>query len=189
MIMRLILLALCIILSSAVPAFAEEKVAVVVTSSVTVYSRMTTSSTPVGTLTEGTSVIVEKATESWGDEWCHIRRPGIPYALGYVECEFLDRGIFASVEPHESTKLRPYADVSVILYATSWCGYCKQARHMLEGMGVDLVEYDIEQDQARGAEMRQKGGRGVPFVDVEGIYIPGFAPILIKQAVEDRRRR
>jgi hypothetical protein len=36
--------------------------------------------------------------------------------------------------------------------------------------------------------MRSKGGRGVPFIDVEGIYIPGYNPDGIEKAVERRRK-
>jgi len=46
----------------------------------------------------------------------------------------------------------------------------------------------ISCDSKRACEMREKGGRGVPFVDIEGTYIPGYAPEFIKQSIEDRRR-
>ena len=79
--------------------------------------------------------------------------------------------------------------VSVILYMTSWCPYCKKAREYLKSLNVSLVEYDVEKDKSRGDEMVRKSGgsRGVPVIDVEGTIIQGFDPEAIRSAVERRR--
>jgi hypothetical protein len=56
-------------------------------------------------------------------------------------------------------------------------------------MGVSLVEYDIERDPAKGQELILKSGSpGVPVVDVEGIIIKGYAPEMMRQAIERKRR-
>ena len=56
-------------------------------------------------------------------------------------------------------------------------------------MGVSLTEYDIEKDEAKARELILKSGStGVPVVDVEGIIIKGFAPELMSQAIERKRR-
>ena len=84
---------------------------------------------------------------------------------------------------------RPYSSIKVIMYKTSWCGYCQKAREYLQSISVDLVEYDIERDRARSEEMLRKSGgsRGVPLVDVEGIIIHGYSPDQMKEAIEKRR--
>ncbi|GAB4489169.1 MAG: glutaredoxin domain-containing protein [Thermodesulfovibrionales bacterium] len=84
---------------------------------------------------------------------------------------------------------RSAGDVSVILYSTSWCGYCTQARSYLRSLGVRLVEYDIEADAKRAAEMRQKSGgsKGVPLIDVEGIILRGFSEESIDDAIERKK--
>ncbi|MBI5631921.1 MAG: hypothetical protein HZA15_00345 [Nitrospirae bacterium] len=57
-------------------------------------------------------------------------------------------------------------------------------------MGVDLVEYDIEKDEARKAEMKKLTGGStmVPVIDVEGIVIRGYAADEIRYAVEKKRK-
>ncbi len=84
---------------------------------------------------------------------------------------------------------RPYGSVKVIMYKTSWCGYCRKAREYLESLRVNLIEYDVERDRAMSEEMLRKSGgaRGVPLIDVEGIILHGYSPSTIKDAVEKRR--
>jgi glutaredoxin len=87
------------------------------------------------------------------------------------------------------TEKRSYGDVSVIMYMTSWCGYCRKAREYILLLGVNLIEYDVERDKGRREEMLRKssGSTGVPLIDVEGIIVKGFCPDSIKAAVEKRR--
>jgi glutaredoxin len=84
---------------------------------------------------------------------------------------------------------RPYRNINVIMYMTSWCGYCRKAREFIHSLDVNLIEYNIEKDLARREEMLSKsvGSKGVPLIDVEGIIIRGFNPEAIKVAVEKRR--
>jgi len=56
-------------------------------------------------------------------------------------------------------------------------------------MGVSLVEHDIEKDGRSFEEMMAKSGsQGVPVVDIEGIIIKGYAPDMMRQAIERKRR-
>ncbi len=66
--------------------------------------------------------------------------------------------------------------LDIVLYSTSWCGYCKKARAWMTGAGVPFVEKDIEKDAAAGAEYRSKsnGYTGVPLIDVNGTAVRGF---------------
>lgn len=83
-------------------------------------------------------------------------------------------------------------DVDVIMYATSWCPYCKKARAFINALpGVRLTEYDIESSTARNREMLAKSGgsTGVPVIDVEGNIIKGYNPSAISAAVSKAQRR
>jgi len=75
------------------------------------------------------------------------------------------------------------------MYMTDWCPYCRKAREYLNSLGVNLVEYNVDQDREKEEESMRKtgGGSGVPVIDVEGIIIKGYAPERIKEAVEKRR--
>ena len=84
---------------------------------------------------------------------------------------------------------RPYTNMNVVMYMTSWCPYCVKAREYIRSLDVNLVEYNIEKDKSRRQEMMQKSGgsTGVPLIDVEGIIIRGFSPSAIKAAIESKR--
>ncbi|MGO9093448.1 MAG: glutaredoxin domain-containing protein [bacterium] len=84
---------------------------------------------------------------------------------------------------------RPYGDIQVIMYMTSWCPYCAKARNYLHSLDVHLIEYNIERDKNRKGEMLSKSGgsTGVPLIDVEGTIIRGYNPDALKAAVERRR--
>ncbi len=88
-----------------------------------------------------------------------------------------------------SKEKRPYGDIRVIMYMTSWCPYCAKARNLLRSLDVRLIEYDIERDKDRKQEMLSKSGgsTGVPLIDVEGTIIRGYNPGALKAAIERRR--
>jgi glutaredoxin len=84
---------------------------------------------------------------------------------------------------------RPYRDIYVIMYMTSWCPYCVKAREYLRSLDVNLIEYNIERDKSKRDEMLSKSGgsTGVPLIDVEGIIIRGYNPSALRTAIERRR--
>lgn len=85
--------------------------------------------------------------------------------------------------------VRPAPTGDVVLYGTSWCGYCKKAREWLTRKGVSFVDRDIEQDEDARAELARKAQaagvqpRGVPVIDVRGKLILGFDPREIERAL------
>ena len=68
------------------------------------------------------------------------------------------------------------ASARVVLYATEWCGYCKQTRRFLDSKGIAYQEYDIEKSEEGRKAYEALGGRGIPLIDVNGTLIRGFAP-------------
>jgi glutaredoxin len=87
----------------------------------------------------------------------------------------------------QSQGTRSNQDIKVVMYMTSWCGYCNKAREYLHSLGVNVTEYDIEKNAEKREEMRKLGGRGVPVINVEGIIIKGYSQEMIKNAVEKRK--
>jgi glutaredoxin len=89
-----------------------------------------------------------------------------------------------SMTPAER-ELRP-----VVLYSTSWCGWCRKTRALLGSLGVEYVDYDVERD-ARAALARDRltgGSRAVPVVDWRGEVVRGFAESRFRDlAARDRR--
>jgi mycoredoxin len=62
----------------------------------------------------------------------------------------------------------------VILYATSWCGYCKKTRALLAENKIEYTEYDIEESDEGRKQHEQLGGNGVPVLDIKGTVLHGF---------------
>ena len=48
----------------------------------------------------------------------------------------------------------------VVMYATSWCPYCKQARNFFDRHGIVYVEYDVERNRTAWRENKRLGGGG-----------------------------
>jgi glutaredoxin len=68
----------------------------------------------------------------------------------------------------------------VVLYGTSWCGYCKKAEAWLKKKGIPFQKKDVEKDQDAARELAAKATRagarvsGVPVIDVKGTLVQGF---------------
>jgi glutaredoxin len=62
----------------------------------------------------------------------------------------------------------------VKLYATDWCGYCKQARQFFARNGIAYTELDVEKSEAAKAEYRSLGARGVPVILVGSARMNGY---------------
>ncbi len=75
----------------------------------------------------------------------------------------------------------------ITMYATSWCGYCRRARQLLNRLGAEFVEKDIEKTPGARREMQQKvGGRsGVPVLEIGGKIVRGYRPQVITSLVEE----
>jgi glutaredoxin len=63
----------------------------------------------------------------------------------------------------------------VVLFATSWCGYCQKTRELFAEHRIAYVEYDIEKSQEGYLEYQRLGGRGVPVVNAYGTVIHGYS--------------
>lgn len=73
---------------------------------------------------------------------------------------------------------------NVILYATSWCGYCKKTRAFLSENKINYIEYDIEQSEEGRKQHQALGGNGVPVLDIKGTVIYGYSVKNMKSVFE-----
>lgn len=77
----------------------------------------------------------------------------------------------------------------VIIYSTTWCGYCKMLKSYLASKGVTYIEKDIEIDEDAHKELMEKiNGNyvGVPVTDINGEMILGFDRHKIDEALHFR---
>jgi glutaredoxin len=77
------------------------------------------------------------------------------------------------------------AGQDVVLYATSWCGYCAKTRTFFAENNIPYVEVNVEEAGDGQREYQKLGGNGVPIVVVnEKTVIHGYNPEGIKLALE-----
>ncbi len=107
-----------------------------------------------------------------GAEWVkrqHVIAMGIAIAvLGFLTSRDseLDRMM--------DTPVRADASTEVVLFTTSWCGYCAKARQFLDTNGVAYTEFDIEKSEQGRREYDRIGGMGVPVFLIDGRVIFGL---------------
>ena len=86
--------------------------------------------------------------------------------------------------PSQVVSEQTQAKANVVLYATDWCGYCKQTKRFLDSKGIAFKEFDIEKDAEARKAYEALGGRGIPLIDVNGTLIRGFDPDEILAALK-----
>jgi glutaredoxin 3 len=68
----------------------------------------------------------------------------------------------------------------VIIYGTSWCGACREARRYLSERKIPFADRDVEKDPAAARELATKAARlgvpadRVPVLEVRGRLLIGF---------------
>lgn len=64
----------------------------------------------------------------------------------------------------------------VVMYTTSWCGFCARARRLFTEKGVAFTDIDVENVDGAREEMRARsGGRNsVPQIFVDGRHLGGY---------------
>jgi glutaredoxin 3 len=63
----------------------------------------------------------------------------------------------------------------VTIYSTSWCGYCRAAKSLLDRKGVPYAEIDVsDSDDRREMTERAAGRRTVPQFFIGENHVGGF---------------
>jgi glutaredoxin len=64
---------------------------------------------------------------------------------------------------------------TLVMYSTSWCGYCKKARQYFISQGIPFQEYDIEKNLQAKHDYDALGGKGVPVITMGKKRMNGFS--------------
>lgn len=72
----------------------------------------------------------------------------------------------------------------VVMYATSWCGYCRKARNYFKSNNIAFIEYDIEKNMSAKRRYDSFGGRGVPVIFIGKQRMNGFSTAGFKRLYE-----
>jgi len=69
----------------------------------------------------------------------------------------------------------PSSVVKVEVYSGEFCGYCTRARMLLEKKGVSFIEYNVDREPEKRAEMVKRSQRSsVPQIFINDQHIGGF---------------
>ncbi|MDO3388712.1 glutaredoxin family protein [Gilvimarinus sp. SDUM040013] len=63
----------------------------------------------------------------------------------------------------------------VVMYATSWCGYCKKARRYFAKNNIDYVERDIETSEQARRDYDRLQGSGIPLLRIGDTTMQGWS--------------
>lgn len=75
------------------------------------------------------------------------------------------------------------AQPEVILYGTSWCGYCAATRKFFEENGIRYTELDVEKTNEGYAGHKKLGGGGVPLIVVGDQVLHGYSEAELSQSL------
>ena len=78
----------------------------------------------------------------------------------------------------------------VIVYSTSWCGFCSAEKDWLEHNGIKFEAKDVEEDSKAREELLEKmcwEFRGVPVPDVNGEIVLGFDRARLSKLLDIKR--
>lgn len=81
-----------------------------------------------------------------------------------------------SVEPfvYEPGPASAAKTKSVVMYSTSWCGFCKKAERHFRANRIPFKDYDIEKSESAAREFREMRARGVPVILIGKQRMNGF---------------
>jgi glutaredoxin-like YruB-family protein len=74
-----------------------------------------------------------------------------------------------------SPSARSGGQPEVVLYTTTWCGWCRKTIAHLDQNGIRYDNRDIERDRAAYADLKRKtGSTAVPVIEIDGELVRGF---------------
>lgn len=111
----------------------------------------------------------------WTDENGKVHFGDSPKDKSRAEKVVVEVNSYKHVTYENSEPYQGHESNRVIMYATSWCGYCKQARNHFNENGIPFTEYDIEKDERARKSYDSIGGKGVPVILVGKKRMNGFS--------------
>ena len=77
-----------------------------------------------------------------------------------------------------------HTSMTVKVYSTPTCPYCKLTKEFLKEKGIAFADIDVAADPAAANDMVKKSGQmGVPVIDVNGSIIVGWNKTALEEAL------
>jgi len=85
----------------------------------------------------------------------------------------------------EERMVQRAAEHEVVVYTTSWCGWCRKTLAFLTKEGVPYENRDIEANDMWRDELEEKtGSTSIPVVEIDGELIRGYNPARMQELLE-----
>ncbi|MDZ7840066.1 MAG: glutaredoxin family protein [Gammaproteobacteria bacterium] len=110
---------------------------------------------------------------TWTDESGQVHFSDVPDLAYDTEAVTVEINGYQNVTHSDTDAATPPG--RVVMYATSWCPYCRKARNYFRDNGIPFTEYDIEKNARARREYDALGARGVPVILVGKNRMNGFS--------------
>jgi glutaredoxin-like YruB-family protein len=75
--------------------------------------------------------------------------------------------------------------MKVIVYSTSICPFCDEAKAFLKKNKIKFSDINVNEDKKAAMQMMVKSGQnGVPVIDIDGQVVIGFDKAKLKQILK-----
>jgi mycoredoxin len=137
----------------------------------------TPAATATSTDTE-TQVAMSNRTDTYrGQEPIHSLPKSVPTASSHPALQPAPSAVIETA-PQPAPPVQPAVatDVHVVVYTTSWCPHCREAKAWMASRGISYEERDIEASTDNDVMLKEINPRGgVPTFDVDGDVMVGFS--------------
>ena len=67
------------------------------------------------------------------------------------------------------------SNAKIEIYSGDYCPYCVRAKSLLKKRGLNFIEYNVQQEPEKRAEMmkRSNGGRSIPQIFINDQHVGG----------------
>lgn len=80
------------------------------------------------------------------------------------------------------------ANNKVVMYSTTWCGYCKKARNYFIANKIPFEEYDVENTERGRRDYKKLNAKGVPVILVGKQRLNGFSEASFKRLYKSLKK-
>lgn len=81
------------------------------------------------------------------------------------------------------------ANDKVVMYSTTWCGYCKKARKYFIANKIPFEEYDVENTEKGRRDYKKLNAKGVPVILIGKQRLNGFSEASFKRLYQSLKNK
>lgn len=76
--------------------------------------------------------------------------------------------------------------MKIVMYESSWCGFCRAAKHLLKNKGWEFESRNVDGNAALREEMTSRAGRtSVPQIWIGDIHVGGYDDLAALEADDE----